>query len=85
MNCPKCGGRSDVIDGRVTSYGVRRRRECRDCKHRWPTVELICPERQVARAAKIYEHGSDLADLLITHIDNLSEVVDNLKQRLKEF
>lgn len=85
MNCPKCGGNSDVIDGRATSYGFRRRRECRDCKHRWPTVELICPEGQLARTAKICKQGSALVDLFTMHIDNLSGVIDNIKQSLKEF
>lgn len=57
MNCPKCGGRSAVIECRAKSYGFRRRRECRDCKHRWSTIEIICPERQPAKAAKIYMQG----------------------------
>jgi len=50
MNCPRCssplaahsdwGGVSDVLETRDALYGVRRRRRCRRCGHRWTTVEI---------------------------------------------
>lgn len=41
MNCPKCNDSdTDVIDTRPMPYGVRRRRECLACDHRWSTVEI---------------------------------------------
>jgi hypothetical protein len=37
MNCPKCEGSTQVIDRR----GVRRRRECKVCAHRFTTEEVL--------------------------------------------
>lgn len=43
LRCPKCGGgRLRVIYTRpVWGRGVRRRRECRACRHRITTTERI--------------------------------------------
>lgn len=40
--CATCGGDSIVIDSRLSKYGLRRRRQCReeDCQSRWTTREL---------------------------------------------
>ncbi|HEA68227.1 MAG TPA: hypothetical protein ENI07_15615 [Desulfobacterales bacterium] len=41
MKCPKCKENNDkVIDSRPSDYGIRRRRECQDCKERWTTYEV---------------------------------------------
>lgn len=41
MNCPECGAVSMVVDSRRdSSGGVRRVRVCRECGHRWKTLEL---------------------------------------------
>lgn len=40
MKCDKCGGRSLVVDSRDLKEGLRRRRECRDCRWRWSTIEV---------------------------------------------
>ena len=43
MTCPKCGNpQSIVTNSRPTKRkpGVRRRRECCACKHRWTTMEM---------------------------------------------
>lgn len=40
MNCPKCDGDTKVNDRR----GVRRRRECLACKHRFTTIEVFADE-----------------------------------------
>lgn len=42
LTCPECrAGVSKVIDSRPGSNkGVRRRRECLKCQHRWTTVEV---------------------------------------------
>jgi len=39
--CPSCKYRTDVIDGRVSKYGFRRRRVCSKCKHRFTTYEVL--------------------------------------------
>lgn len=44
MRCPACGFQDDkVIDSRVVKegFGVRRRRECLNCAHRFTTYESI--------------------------------------------
>jgi transcriptional regulator NrdR family protein len=41
IRCPKCDGKSSVIDSRPTSTNVRRRRECGTCFTRWSTHEVL--------------------------------------------
>lgn len=46
MRCPRCGKEEDrVIDSRAVrdGKGVRRRRECSDCGHRFTTYEYVEP------------------------------------------
>lgn len=45
MECPYCGGKSQVIDTRTSGEGIRRRRECRVCGQRFTTYERIAPIR----------------------------------------
>lgn len=45
MNCPKCKGKTKVIDSRPTDRNtINRRHECTDCKNRFTTVEIIADE-----------------------------------------
>ena len=47
MRCPKCGLDNDrVVDSRSVNdcAGVRRRRECLNCNHRFSTFEGVIPE-----------------------------------------
>lgn len=41
MQCPYCGHDSQVKDSRVSSEGIRRRRECTECKRRFTTYEQL--------------------------------------------
>ncbi|MFC1893815.1 transcriptional regulator NrdR [Chloroflexota bacterium] len=44
MNCPYCGCQdSRVIDSRDVNDGIRRRRECLDCRSRFTTYERLQP------------------------------------------
>lgn len=43
MECPICGGKTDVIDSRPMAGGIRRRRRCRACKSRFTTHERLAP------------------------------------------
>ena len=46
MKCPFCGSsNSRVIDTRSAEGGIRRRRECEDCKRRFTTYERVAPLR----------------------------------------
>lgn len=37
--CPVCEGTSRVLDSRPNENGIRRRRKCEACGHRWTTNE----------------------------------------------
>ncbi|HSK05098.1 MAG TPA: ATP cone domain-containing protein [Kofleriaceae bacterium] len=43
MQCPYCGGDSNVTETRVTADGMRRRRFCTACKRRFTTYEKLGP------------------------------------------
>ena len=43
MQCPYCGGDSQVVDSRTSPEGVRRRRVCNECRRRFTTYELSRP------------------------------------------
>lgn len=45
MNCPRCNADSFVTETRAVPAGLRRRRQCDYCGHRFSTVEQIVPER----------------------------------------
>lgn len=40
MTCPVCGGQTRITDSRSDGETVRRRRECRECGHRFTTREI---------------------------------------------
>lgn len=43
--CPGCGlDKTSVIDSRADREGVRRRRKCLVCEHRFTTVERLRPD-----------------------------------------
>ena len=37
--CPQCGNRTGVFDSRLMALGIRRRRKCGTCDHRFTTYE----------------------------------------------
>lgn len=44
MKCPKCQGNTYILESRNAKgrwTGVRRRRECKECGHRFSTLETI--------------------------------------------
>lgn len=40
MTCPNCGGPTKVTDTDKGEMSIRRRRECKDCGHRFTTYEV---------------------------------------------
>jgi transcriptional regulator NrdR family protein len=46
MKCPVCGTYTEVIDSRMRSDGVRRRRYMCANMHRFTTLELILPGKK---------------------------------------
>jgi len=43
MECPYCGKDTRVIDSRPIHEGIRRRRQCLACEHRFTTHERLAP------------------------------------------
>jgi transcriptional repressor NrdR len=43
VQCPYCGGDSNVVDSRAVGEGVRRRRTCGQCRRRFTTYERVAP------------------------------------------
>ena len=41
MNCIKCGGKSSVYDSRPSEDTIMRRRQCKKCKTRYSTIEIL--------------------------------------------
>lgn len=60
MKCPECGKKSEVIDTRLASYGVRRRHKCKACGHKFTTVEIpISDYRYLADGLKRNKETSE--------------------------
>ncbi len=57
-----CDGLTHVIDTRPTRKGVRRRRECLTCKHRFSTYEI--PAEDIDGATKVRTLRLAMKDVL---------------------
>lgn len=78
MDCPFCGGATQVKDSRPMADGIRRRRECVVCKGRFTTHERLAPaevrvikltgrtepfeRRKLERVARRVTRDTDVAD-----------------------
>ena len=63
MRCPQCREDTLVTDSRQHARGVRRRRRCPECGHRFSTLEavaVVTPHRPRARLQ--YRSGAALSD-----------------------
>lgn len=49
MNCPKCTAATRVYDSRPCEHGIRRRRVCQDCGHRFATYEISAHDYELVR------------------------------------
>ena len=50
LHCPSCGKRKLItVDTRPTRGGIRRRKECNQCRFRFSTVETIAKMRNGGR------------------------------------
>jgi transcriptional regulator NrdR family protein len=45
MLCPKCNGRSSVVDSRSYENTIRRKRICQKCKYSYRTLEVLEPPK----------------------------------------
>ena len=80
MNCPRCGGKTGVVDCRRLNGTMRRRRECKVCGGRFSTEEHIIPE---TRQSKVWARTLGLKVLGPPPPPN-TEQKQEAKQRLRE-
>ena len=40
MTCPKCNGKTEIVDTRADDDAVKRRRQCLECGYRFSTIEI---------------------------------------------
>jgi transcriptional regulator NrdR family protein len=59
MNCPICNGDTRVLH----TADTERRRECVQCKHRFPTVEILRDEHR--RRESLLQDARALAEKLV--------------------
>lgn len=60
MNCPKCNGKTLVVDSRLVSLTERmRRRVCQDCGYRFTLYEKIEEKPVVKKLQKRYVSQSE--------------------------
>lgn len=50
--CPSCGGGSSVKDSRPSGGGIRRRRVCLSCSHRWSTWETVMASFDLSQSVR---------------------------------
>lgn len=68
--CPKCNGRSEVVDSRVSpgKYGAyRRRRVCLSCEFRYSTMEINVVEYKALLRSESLKR--DLASIISDILD----------------
>ena len=75
MKCPECGGVCEVIDTRETTYGKRRRVQCKCCHHRFRTVEITADEYEYLvglsnNYKQAYEFTKKVEELLKGGVEN---------------
>lgn len=82
--CPGCGARAgcDVIDTRgwqsPKGFYIRRRRACKDCGHRWTTIEVANTGRGIPPALGANGRRIVAASLALQRA--LSELADAMPQ-----
>lgn len=54
MSCPQCGCDTYVTDTRHAAHGIRRRRVCSRCQHRFSTIEMVADAwREISNAKRV--------------------------------
>lgn len=69
MTCPFCGSENNkVVDSREINSGIKRRRECLNCRMRWNTYEYSEYEEQKTINLRIEAEKAKVdAQLTIQH------------------
>lgn len=92
MKCPNCGGETGVIDSRVMSEGVRRRRQCNSCGFRFSTMERVIAKalfvvkkdgrREVFQREKLLTGIRKACEKRPLPIGTIEKMVDEIEEEL---
>ena len=69
--CPVCAGQTEVRDSRAHAYGIRRRRRCHACGHRFTTLETQ-PAAVVNAESFYYDH-------ILPRLRKISALIDEIE------
>ena len=82
--CPECWSKDIyVTDSRPTKYWVRRRRGCKDCKHRWNTREISEKDFVMYDDDSLYDISCQIAALsgqAEQFVSRVTELAEYMKQ-----
>ena len=79
FTCPNCGEeKNTVVDTRAIEAGIRRRRECAECKHRWSTIEIL-----ETRQDKVENNFPELCKYAAGSLGKTIELLNQAKERLE--
>ena len=75
MICIKCGGDTKVVDSRLNpGFSKRRRRECKKCKTRFTTHEILEDDYNSLGANFKFKHIQNLT--LLDLVNNTSKILE---------
>ena len=69
--CPECKADSEVSETRERPYGIRRRRKCKACGHRWSTVEI--PVEELDKVSNASLDAEEVRDALTRLADPIGK------------
>ena len=80
MNCPKCGGKTYIIDSRPdeeTHPAIKRRRMCCKCKNRFSTYEILAESLEIGEMTRKMKRNREKIKALWEYIGRYLEEVDS--------
>lgn len=66
--CPACGGGSSVKDSRPSGGGIRRRRVCLACSHRWSTWETVMASFDLSQSVRALRTAIETAEAALGRV-----------------
>ena len=72
--CPKCNGKTKIIDTSDTYDGRRRRRLCKVCSYRFSTIEILAS--RLRQVEKIKREQRTLARAIEDYLVSVKELLE---------
>jgi transcriptional repressor NrdR len=91
MECPNCAGTSKVLETRQVPSGLRRRRECHQCRTRFTTVEAVDRDLLVRKrdgrvepfnSAKLARSIVRSAHVVSMNVNDVNGIVERIERSL---